>query len=159
MDDQQEGCSMPDFDDLEARLREHRYRASGLELDQIKQRAIARASRSRTTGVSVLRTRFITLLAVIGLMAAGTGGVIAASGGSGSPGSAAVSQYFTKRDCDELIRDDRAFEKREKNQHRSQEHRARGRFRARLVRQNRAIEAGTRRADRRQEARCRDKAR
>lgn len=124
---------MPDFDHLEARLRDHRYRASGLELDQIKQRAIAKASRSRTTGVSALRTRFITLLVVLGLMAAGTGGVIAASGGSGSPGSAAVSQYFTKADCAQVVRDNRADERSERTAHRKQERRIRNRGTRRRV--------------------------
>lgn len=102
MDDQQEGCGMPDFDDLEARLREHRYRASGLELDEIKQRAIARAMRSRTTGAAAfaprrkgnaMRSRLIAGIAGLGLLVGGTGGVLAASGGGGGGGNAAQSQY------------------------------------------------------------------
>lgn len=44
-----------------------------------------------------MRTRLITLLVVLGLLAVGTGGVIAASGGgTGGSNSAAVSQYHPK---------------------------------------------------------------
>jgi hypothetical protein len=98
VDGQGNGSDEPDFDGLERLLRESKHEASGLELDQIKQRAMARATRSQTRG-PVLRTRFVTLLAVLGLMGAGTGGVIAASHGDEGEGSAAKSEYKPGKGC------------------------------------------------------------
>jgi hypothetical protein len=86
-----------EFEELERTLRAHRHEATPLELDQIKLRAMARTSRSRTGG-TVLRTRFVTMLAVLGLMGAGTGGVLAKSGG-GDEGSAAKSEYKPGKGC------------------------------------------------------------
>ncbi len=69
------------------RLRDERPQASPLELDQIKTTAMARAgARLRNTSTS---RRLVTSGLVVGLMAAGTGGVIAAGATSGSGGSAA----------------------------------------------------------------------
>jgi hypothetical protein len=97
MDLRQEG-NMPDFEELETRLRANRHQATALELDQIKQRAMARASHSRTRGAP-LRARLIAMLAVLGLMGAGTGGVIAAAGGNGNGNSAAKSEYRPGNGC------------------------------------------------------------
>ncbi len=85
-----------EFGDLESLLRERRLTASALELDQVKQRARTRASRHQPRGAGVARTRLIALLATLGLLIGGTGGVIAASNGGGGPGSAAVAQYHPK---------------------------------------------------------------
>jgi hypothetical protein len=83
------------FDDVAQRLREHRPEASALELDQIKTRAMARAASSRPKG-AVLRTRLLVALCSLGLMAGGTGGVIAAKGGNPGKGSASKGQYGDK---------------------------------------------------------------
>jgi hypothetical protein len=81
----------PDLQDVADRLRSNRVEANGLELDQIKLRAMSRA-RSRTGG-NVLRSRLIAVLLTGGLLVGGTGGVIAASGGGGGGNGAANSQY------------------------------------------------------------------
>jgi hypothetical protein len=49
----------------------------------------------------------ITLLAVLGLMGAGTSGVIAASGGNSGGGSAAKSQYKEKNECKNVAKSDK----------------------------------------------------
>ena len=84
-----------DLDDVAQRLREHRPEASALELDQMKMRAMARAASSRPKG-AVLRTRLLVALCSLGLMAGGTGGVIAAKGGNPGKGSASKGQYGDK---------------------------------------------------------------
>ena len=80
------------LDEVVGRLREHRPEASALELDQIKMRAMARAASSRPRG-AVLRTRLLVALCSLGLMAGGTGGVIAAKGGNPGKGNASKGQY------------------------------------------------------------------
>lgn len=84
--------SLPDeLQDVACRLREERPEVSALDLDRIKQRARARAFPSRTRG-STLKSRIVVALLTLGLMAGGTGGVIAAGGGN-SGGNASNSQY------------------------------------------------------------------
>ena len=76
-------------------LRAGRPEVTALELDHIKQRAMAQASRgvSRLGRGSFMRSRIVTLLLVFGLaVSGGTAGVIASGGGS-SHKSAASSQY------------------------------------------------------------------
>lgn len=84
---------MSDFDDIERILREQRHDASELDLDRIKLRAQARSQSSRPKG-SAVRSRLLIALCTVGLMAAGTGGVIAGNGnGSSKDKSAAKSEY------------------------------------------------------------------
>ncbi len=82
-----------EHDELEGiaeRLRAERPEASPLELDQIKLSAMSRAK--ATVGRATPR-RLVVAALTVGLMAAGTGGVLAA-GGTGSPaGNAAQAQY------------------------------------------------------------------
>jgi hypothetical protein len=80
--------------DVVQQLRANRPEASALELDQIKQRARAKALRpsTRTKG-HLLRSRLTVALLSLGLMVGGTGGVIAAKGGNGKGNGAAKSQY------------------------------------------------------------------
>lgn len=81
-------------DDLDTRLRENRYEPSGMELDELKRRAMAKAargSRSRQRGGSRALASFLAL----GVMMSGGTAVVAATSGSSSGGqrSASVSQY------------------------------------------------------------------
>jgi len=85
--------SLPgDLREVAERLRSERAEASSLDLDRIKTRAVASAATSRTKGFQV-KSRSIATLLTLALMAAGTGGVIAASSGGGTSGSASTSQY------------------------------------------------------------------
>jgi hypothetical protein len=81
-----------DLRDVAVRLRSERAEATGLELDEMKTRAMATAAASRPKGLA-LKSRGIAVLLTLGLMAAGTGGVIAASSTGGSGGSSANTQY------------------------------------------------------------------
>ena len=65
-----------DLTDVVRRLRDHRPEVSPLELDRIKLRAKAAATSSRPKG-SAMKSRLIVALCTVGLMAGGTGGVIA----------------------------------------------------------------------------------
>jgi hypothetical protein len=80
-----------DLMDVATRLRRERPEATALDLDRIKTRAMAQAATSRPKGL-VLKSRLITGLLALALMAGGTGGVIAATN-NGNTGSAANSQY------------------------------------------------------------------
>ena len=85
--------SLPgDLREVAERLRSERAEASSLDLDRIKTRAVASAATSRTKGFQV-KSRSIATLLTLALMAAGTGGVIAASSNNSKPGNAATSQY------------------------------------------------------------------
>ena len=84
---------LPDgLDPVVERLRACRADPSELEVDQLKQRILARAATSRTKGIS-MRSRVIAVLVGVGLVAGGTGGVLAAGGGAGGNQSASQSQY------------------------------------------------------------------
>jgi hypothetical protein len=72
------------------RLRAERPQVDPLELDRIKTSAISHAMAN--SGHSSPR-RFAVAGLVVGLMAAGTGGVIAAGGASHPAGNAAIAQY------------------------------------------------------------------
>ena len=81
-------------EDLDTRLRENRYEPTGLELDQLKRRAMAQASRgsrSRARGGSRALASFLAM----GVMMSGGSAVIAATSGTSDGGqrSASVSQY------------------------------------------------------------------
>lgn len=71
-----------DLHEVVQRLRDERPEATGLDLDRIKLRAMAQARSSRPKGF-VLRSRVLAVVLSVGLMAGGTGGVIAAAGGQG----------------------------------------------------------------------------
>lgn len=72
------------------RLRSQRPQLDPLRLDEIKTAAMSRARRG---GGSVARRRLAVAGLTVGLMAAGTGGVIAAGGASHTTGNAASAQY------------------------------------------------------------------
>jgi hypothetical protein len=82
-------------DELEGvaqRLRSERPVASPLELDRIKTTAMSRAKAATGSGRAGAR-RFAVAGLTVGLMAAGTGGVIAGVGSGHSAGNAAIAQY------------------------------------------------------------------
>ena len=81
-----------DLRDLTARLRDQRAEATGLELDRMKTRAMAKAASSRPKGFA-LRSRGMAAVLTLALMAAGTGGVLAGGGHGKGGGSSAKSQY------------------------------------------------------------------
>jgi hypothetical protein len=79
-----------DLEGIAQRLRGERPEASPLELDQIKTTAMSRAQAA--TGRANPR-RLVVAALTVGLMAAGTGGVLAAGGSGGAAGNAASAQY------------------------------------------------------------------
>jgi len=85
-----------DLQDVARRLRDERVAPSAGELDELKLKAMARARArsSRTKGRATMKSRALVALITVGLMAGGTGGVIAASNGNGNGnGNAGNSQY------------------------------------------------------------------
>jgi hypothetical protein len=74
------------------RLRNERPEASPLQLDQIKTSAMSRAKAGTSRHKAGAR-RLATAGLTIGLLAAGTGGVIAGGGGGGNQGNASNTQY------------------------------------------------------------------
>jgi hypothetical protein len=78
-------------DSVAQRLRSERPEATPLELDRIKTTAMSRARPMRALGGA--RRRFAVAGLTIGLMAAGTGGVIAGGVTSTSPENAATAEY------------------------------------------------------------------
>jgi hypothetical protein len=79
-----------DLEGIAQRMRGERPEASPLELDQIKTTAMSRAQAA--TGRANPR-RLVVAALTVGLMAAGTGGVLAAGGSGGAAGNAAQAQY------------------------------------------------------------------
>ncbi len=79
-----------DLDRLAQRLRAERPQLDPLRLDQLKTATLARTRRDGRAG---MRRRLAVAGLTVGLMAAGTGGVIAAGGASQSGGNAATAQY------------------------------------------------------------------
>src|SRR6059058_6246440 len=95
---------LPDeFKDVADRLREGRPAFTDLELDQIKLRAMAKASR-RTPAMfgfrkgTPMRSRAVTLALTALLIGGTTAGGIAAAGGNGG-GNSAQSQYRPGKGC------------------------------------------------------------
>ncbi|HEV3070468.1 MAG TPA: hypothetical protein VGY76_03470 [Solirubrobacteraceae bacterium] len=80
----------PELEGIAERMRAERPEASPLELDQIKLSAMSRAKAA--TGRANPR-RLVVAALTVGLMAAGTGGVLAAGGSGGAAGNAASAQY------------------------------------------------------------------
>src|SRR3954464_3853949 len=81
-------------EEFDSRLRENRYEPTGLELDELKRRASAQASRGARS--SQRRTpRLVTSFLALALMLSGGSAVIASTSGTSSGGqpSASVSQY------------------------------------------------------------------
>lgn len=81
-----------DLDATARRLRHQREDPTDLEVDQLKQRIMARAATSRPKGMS-MRSRVIAVLVGVGLVAGGTGGVLAAGGPGTGGNNASNSQY------------------------------------------------------------------
>ena len=81
-------------EELDSRLRENRYEPTGLELDELKRRAMSQASRgARARGGR--SPRLVTSFLALALMLSGGSAVVASTSGSSSGGqpSASVSQY------------------------------------------------------------------
>src|SRR3954466_4879147 len=81
-------------EEFDSRLRENRYEPTGLELDELKRRASAQASRGARS--SQRRSpRLVTSFLALALMLSGGSAVIASTSGSSSGGqpSASISQY------------------------------------------------------------------
>lgn len=90
----------PELEGIAERMRAERPEASPLELDQIKLSAMSRAKAA--TGRANPR-RLVVAALTVGLMAAGTGGVLAAGGSGGAAGNAASAQYSTTSvDCGDI---------------------------------------------------------
>jgi hypothetical protein len=78
---------------MDSRLRENRYEPTGLELDELKRRAIAQAWRGARARQG-RSPRLVTSFLALALMLSGGSAVIASSGvSSGGQPSASVSQY------------------------------------------------------------------
>ncbi|HEX4733220.1 MAG TPA: hypothetical protein VH247_02305 [Thermoleophilaceae bacterium] len=81
-------------EELDSRLRENRYEPTGLELDELKRRAMSQASRGgrARTGRS---PRLVSTFLALALMLTGGSAVIASTSGTSSGGqpSASISQY------------------------------------------------------------------
>jgi hypothetical protein len=91
---------MPDeLREVADRLRDERAQASPVELDEIKLRTMARAGSARRKGAP-LRSRLVVALLSLGLVTAGTTGVVAAGGGNGNGnGNSSSSQYKPGLGC------------------------------------------------------------
>src|SRR3954453_12213949 len=81
-------------DEFETRLRESRYEPSGMELDELKRRAMARSARSARARGS-RSPRLVTSFLALALMLSGGSAVIASPSGTtpATRPSASVSQY------------------------------------------------------------------
>jgi hypothetical protein len=82
-------------EELDSRLRENRYEPTGLELDELKRRAMTQASRGTRARQGSRSPRLVTSFLALALMLSGGSAVIASTSGgsSGSSPSASVSQY------------------------------------------------------------------
>jgi hypothetical protein len=93
----------PDPDELhavEARIRAARVHADAFELDQIKQRVIARRG-AQPRRAAFMTSRIATFASVVVLGVGTTGAIAVASGGSpsGPTGGAASGQYWPGKGC------------------------------------------------------------
>jgi hypothetical protein len=106
-DDRHEG-----LDEVVRRLQEQRPEATAFELDQLKMRTLARARTSGRKGF--MRTRLVATVLSLGLLAAGTGGVIAKSGGGGGGGGGAQGHEYhfkkPKKDCSQEKNSDKCVQ-------------------------------------------------
>jgi uncharacterized membrane-anchored protein YitT (DUF2179 family) len=87
-----------DFAAVAELLRRHGPQTTPVQLDEIKRRAMARASRAKPRKGPPMRSKVATVLLVGGLVLGATGGVLAWGGGS-TGGSAAKSQYLPGKGC------------------------------------------------------------
>ena len=132
-----------DFRDFDRRLREVRVGGEPLELDRIKQRVLAQASRRspgrRQKGILMRRPSFLTVALVVGLLLTGTGGALALTGqlpGSGTKDpTASASKHQYPHVCNQLAAENREEERALRRENRAQERR--------LRRENRAEERRT----------------
>jgi hypothetical protein len=89
--DADDGDMDRDMEQIVARLRAERPQLDGLGLDRVRTGAISRAR--ATGGRAATRRRLLVAGLTVGLLAAGTGGVIAAGGASHTSANAASAQY------------------------------------------------------------------
>jgi hypothetical protein len=82
-------------EEMDSRLRQNRYEPTGLELDELKRRATAQASRGQRSARGRRSPRLVTSFLALALMLSGGSAVIASTSGTSSGGqpSASVSQY------------------------------------------------------------------
>lgn len=82
-------------ENLDNFLKENRYEASAYELDQLKRRAMAQASRGSRARQARGSTRLVTSFLAVAMMLSGGSAVIASTSGTSSGGqpSASISQY------------------------------------------------------------------
>ena len=174
MRDQRDQRLPAELQPIAERLRNDRYEASPLELDRIKQSAMAQAS-SRSAGNRkkgmLMRSKLLSTVLAIGLLLVTASVGLAVTGnfpGDSSGGqkasvsqkpSASASQYGGSAECKQLRRENRADERRERRHNRADERqerrdnraderKVRGRTRAKLIRSDRASERRTKRANR-----------
>jgi hypothetical protein len=83
----------PELQEIAERMRAERPEASPLELDQIKLSAMSRA---KSASGRANPRRLVVAALTVGLLAAGTGGVLAAGGSGGASGNAASAQYSSQ---------------------------------------------------------------
>jgi hypothetical protein len=91
-----------DLREVDERLRAHKPEVSPLELDRVKLRTMARASRASTSSIgrtTFMRSKLVTMMLVLGLaISGGTAGVIA--GGDGGKGKGAdKGEYKPGKGC------------------------------------------------------------
>jgi hypothetical protein len=82
-------------ENLDNFLKENRYEASAFELDELKRRAMAQASRGSRARQARGSTRLVTSFLAAAMMLSGGSAVIASTSGTSSGGqpSASISQY------------------------------------------------------------------
>ncbi len=168
MRDQRDEPTPVELRSVAERLRGCRYEASPLELDRIKQRAMAQVSSPSGNPHKgmLMRSKLLSTALAVGLLFCTTSLGLAVTGnfpgsGSGSaatrqaPGTASSAQYGGSKACKNQRRTNRAQEKALVRQHRRAERRLRGQARKRAIRRNRAQERRFRARNRSDEARCR----
>src|SRR4051794_19292584 len=82
-----------DLQRIARQLRDERYQSDALQLDGLKMRAMARATTNQMEK-SKMKSRMLVAMVTMGLLAGGTGAVVAAGGSTSTNGNgAANSQY------------------------------------------------------------------
>ena len=168
MSDRSEERVPADLREVEVRLREERTEVSVLELDGIKRRAMAQASRrssaTRQKGLLMRRPTLLTILLLSGVLLTGSGAALALTGQFSGPPSdgptASAAKHKYSQVCDEMRRGHRDEERTQlqrhrderaalRRQHRAQERGLRGRQRQRVKRQNRIQRQNLKRSQKR----------
>jgi hypothetical protein len=91
-----------DLSEVDARLKAHRTEVTPLELDEIKLRTMGRAFPARTSRYGrqyLMRSKFVTLALVLGLVVSGGAAGVIATGGGGGGGNASQSEYKPGKGC------------------------------------------------------------